>query len=169
MARVHGFCSVTAVIGSEFYVMDYVPGRVFFDPRLPGLPKHSRGAIFQSMNKTIAAIHNLDPAEIGLSDFGRRGNFMARQITRWSKQYRASETENIPAMDKLIAWLPGTYIPPESKARIVHGDNIDWTKSDRVPVDEPQVSAVLDWELSTLGEPVADFAYQHVSTWHIRS
>jgi aminoglycoside phosphotransferase (APT) family kinase protein len=163
VAQVHGFCSDTAVIGSEFYVMDYVPGRVFFDPRLPELSKPSRTSIFESMNETIAEIHCLDPAGLGLSNFGRPGNFMARQIARWSKQYRASETEEITAMDRLTAWLP-EHIPSESETRIVHGDY----RLDNliVSADGPRVAAVLDWELSTLGDPLADFAY-HVSTWRI--
>jgi aminoglycoside phosphotransferase (APT) family kinase protein len=115
------------------------------------------------MNSVIASLHNLKPNALGLADFGRPGNFMARQISRWSRQYRASEMESIPAMDRLIAWLPDR-IPAESQATIVHGDY----RLDNLIVntDTPRISAVLDWELATLGDPVADFAY-HVSTWRI--
>ena len=163
VARVYGLCLDEKIIGTAFYVMAYVFGRVYWDPRLPGLSKSWRQGIFNSMNATIASLHSLDPAALGLANFGRPGNFMARQIARWSKQYRASEMESIPAMDNLIAWLPDR-IPPDHEHRIVHGDY----RLDNVIVDAdaPQIAAVLDWELATLGDPLADFAY-HVSTWRI--
>jgi aminoglycoside phosphotransferase (APT) family kinase protein len=163
VARVYGLCLDEKIIGTAFYVMAYVFGRVYWDPRLPGLSKSWRQGIFDSMNATIASLHSLDPAALGLANFGRPGNFMARQIARWSKQYRASEMESIPAMDNLIAWLPDR-IPPDHEHRIVHGDY----RLDNVIVDAdaPQIAAVLDWELATLGDPLADFAY-HVSTWRI--
>ena len=163
VARVYGLCLDKSIIGTEFYVMDYVSGRVYWDPRLPDVSKSWRQGIFDSMNATIASLHSLDPAALGLSDFGRPGKFMARQIARWSKQYRASEMESIPAMDNLIAWLPDR-IPADHDARIVHGD----FRLDNliVDADAPKIAAVLDWELATLGDPLADFAY-HVSTWRI--
>ena len=115
------------------------------------------------MNETIAGLHAIDPQAIGLANFGRSGNYMERQISRWSKQYRASETEQIPAMDALIEWLPA-HVPPEAETRIVHGDY----RMDNLIIDptEPKVAAVLDWELSTLGDPIADFAY-HTMAWRI--
>jgi aminoglycoside phosphotransferase (APT) family kinase protein len=144
-------------------VMDYVPGRVFWDQRLPDLAPRERTAIFDSMNQTIATLHAVDPAAIGLADYGRPGNYFARQLARWTKQYRASETERSEAMDGLIDWL-NQRIPPEGETRIVHGDfrmdNLLFHES------EPKVSAVLDWELSTLGDPLVDFAYQ-VMAWRI--
>ncbi|TWH01166.1 aminoglycoside phosphotransferase (APT) family kinase protein [Mesorhizobium sp. J18] len=163
--RVHALCTDDAVIGSMFYVMDLVPGRVFWDPRLPELSKEERGAIFDSMNDTIAKIHALDPDALGLADYGRKGAYLERQVARWSKQYRASETVPNPAMDKLIEWLP-QHLPPEGETRIVHGDY----RLDNLLIhpQEPRVVAVLDWELSTLGDPMADFAY-HAMTWRIAS
>ena len=163
VARVHAYCADPAVFGSAFYVMDFVAGRIFWDQRLPGLAPDERGAIFSSMNETIARLHAIDPAAVGLADYGRPGNFMERQVARWSKQYRASETETIPAMDALIDWLP-RFRPAEGETRIVHGDY----RLDNLIIHptEPRVVAVLDWELSTLGDPVADFAY-HAMAWRI--
>jgi aminoglycoside phosphotransferase (APT) family kinase protein len=156
-------CEDPAVIGSAFYIMDYVEGRLFWDPRLPDLRPSERAGIFDSMNATIAALHSIDPNSIGMSDFGRPGNFLARQIARWSKQYRASETEPIDSMERLIEWLP-KHLPPEGERRIVHGDY----RLDNIIIHpvEPRVIAVLDWELSTIGDPIADFAY-HVMAWRI--
>jgi aminoglycoside phosphotransferase (APT) family kinase protein len=163
VARVHALCEDSGVIGSMFYVMDYVEGRVFWDQRLPELSRTERAAVFDSMNEGIARLHQVDPAEVGLGDYGRPGNYMERQIARWSKQYRASETDAIAAMDSLIEWLP-RHLPPEGETRIVHGDyrmdNIIFHPT------EPRVLAILDWELSTLGDPLADFAY-HVMAWRI--
>jgi aminoglycoside phosphotransferase (APT) family kinase protein len=161
--RCHCLCADEAIIGSMFYVMDYVPGRVFFDPLLPAMQPAERAAIFDDMNRVIAALHSIDPAAIGLADYGRPGNYFARQIDRWSRQYRASETEPIPAMDRLIEWLPHN-IPPGEETSIVHGDyridNLIFHPA------QPRVLAVLDWELSTLGHPMADFSY-HLMAWRL--
>jgi aminoglycoside phosphotransferase (APT) family kinase protein len=161
--RVYGICTDDTVIGSMFYIMEHVIGRVHWDPRLPDLPTAWRSGIFDSMNETIAALHSLDPAALGLADFGRTGNFLARQVALWSRQYCASEIETIPAMDRLIAWLP-ERVPEQHEVRLVHGDY----RLDNLLIrnDAPKVAAVLDWELATLGNPLADFAY-HVSTWRI--
>src|SRR5438552_2486895 len=161
--RVHALCEDDAVIGSAFYVMEHLDGRIFWDQRLPGIAAAERAAMFDSMNAVIAALHMVDYAAVGLGDFGRPGNYMARQIARWSRQYRASETETIAAMDGLIDWLP-QHLPPEAPPAIVHGDyrmdNLVFHRS------EPRVIGVLDWELSTIGDPLADFAY-HVLTWRV--
>jgi aminoglycoside phosphotransferase (APT) family kinase protein len=161
--RVHALCTDDGVIGSMFFVMDRVPGRVFWDPRLPELSRDERTAIFASMNETIARIHSLDPTAIGLADYGRHGGHVERQVARWSKQYRASETVPNPAMDRLMEWLP-EHIPPEGETRLVHGDY----RLDNLLIHphEPRVVAVLDWELSTLGDPMADIAYQMMS-WRL--
>lgn len=161
--RVHALCRDESVFGSMFYAMDLVPGRVFFDPRLPGFNKEDRTALFDSLNQTIARIHALDPVALGLGDYGRPGAYVERQVSRWTKQYRASETVDNPAMEQLIAWLP-RHLPAEGETRLVHGDY----RLDNVLVhpDEPRIVAVLDWELSTLGDPIADFAY-HAMTWRI--
>src|SRR5947207_11482950 len=162
--RVYALCEDDAVIGSAFYVMEHLDGRIFWDQRLPEIADPAaRGAMFQSMNAVIAALHTVDYEAVGLGDFGRPGNYMARQIARWSRQYRASETEPIAAMDRLIEWLP-QHLPPESAPAIVHGDyrmdNLVFHKT------EPRVIGVLDWELSTIGDPLADFAY-HTLTWRV--
>jgi aminoglycoside phosphotransferase (APT) family kinase protein len=162
--RVHALCEDDGVIGSAFYVMEHLDGRIFWDQRLPEIASAAeRAAMFDSMNRVIADLHRVDYAGVGLSEFGRPGNYMGRQIARWSRQYRASETETIAAMDRLIDWLP-EHLPPESPPAIVHGDyrmdNLIFHKS------EPRVIGVLDWELSTIGDPLADFAY-HVLTWRV--
>ena len=162
--RVHALCEDDAVIGSAFYVMEYLDGRIFWDQRLPEIGSAAeRAAMFQSINAVIADLHRVDYAAVGLGEFGRPGNYMARQIARWSRQYRASETETIAAMDRLIDWLP-EHLPPEGTPAIVHGDyrmdNLIFHPS------EPRVIGVLDWELSTIGDPLADFAY-HVLTWRV--
>lgn len=156
VARPHALCTDDAVIGSMFYVMDKVEGRVFWDLKLPGLEPAQRRAIYEAQTDTLAALHRFDPVEIGLADYGRPGNYFARQVGRWTKQYRASETGPIEAMDRLIAFLPES-LPPDGPARIVHGD----FRLDNLIVapDGPDVRAVLDWELSTLGDPMADFSY----------
>ncbi len=160
--QMHCLCEDTSVIGSAFYVMENVQGRILWDPRLPGFSGAERSALFDDMNRVIAALHRLDAAQIGLADYGKPGNFFARQIGRWSAQYRASETERIEAMERLIEWLP-LHIPPGDTAALVHGDfrldNLVFHST------EPRVVAVLDWELSTLGHPMADFAY-HALAWH---
>lgn len=161
--RVFALCEDDAVIGSAFYVMEFLDGRIFWDQRLPDVSPADRMAVFASMNAVIAALHSVDYAALGLGDFGRPGNYMGRQIARWSRQYRASETEPQPAMDALIDWLP-EHLPPEGAASIVHGDyrmdNLVFHKT------EPRVIGVLDWELSTIGDPLADFAY-HCLTWRV--
>lgn len=157
-------CEDPNVIGTPFYVMDFVDGRIFFDPRLPGSSPCERAAMFDEMNRVVAALHRVDYRAAGLEDFGRPGNYIARQVSRWSKQYRASETEPIAAMDRLMEWLPAN-LPPEEPATLVHGD----LRMDNMIFHptEPRVLAVLDWELSTLGDPLSDLAY-HMLTWYLR-
>jgi len=159
----HVLCEDDAVIGSAFYVMDHVEGRTLHDATLPGMTPAERGALYASMNETIAALHGIDPAAVGLGDFGRPGHYLARQVARWTKQYRASETTPIAAMDALIDWL-AHHIPPHEATAIVHGD----FRLDNLLLHptEPRVVAVLDWELSTLGHPLADFAC-HVMAWRL--
>lgn len=163
VSHAYCLCEDTSVVGTPFYVMEFVQGRVLWDPTLPGMAAAERGAIYDDMNRVVAALHRIDPATIGLADFGRPGNYFERQIGRWTKQYRASETEPIPAMDALIDWLPKN-IPPGEENAIVHGDlrldNLIFHPT------EPRILAVLDWELSTLGHPLADFAY-HALTWRL--
>jgi aminoglycoside phosphotransferase (APT) family kinase protein len=163
LPRVHALCADPAVLGSMFYVMDFVEGRVFWDPRLPDLTPAERGAVFDSMNATIAQIHALSPVAWGLADYGRPGSYLERLIARWTTQYRASETALNPAMERLIEWLPA-HVPAPGPTRIVHGDY----RLDNLILHptEPRVVAVLDWELSTLGDPLADFAY-HAMAWRI--
>ena len=163
--RTYCLCSDEAVIGSMFYVMDCVEGRVLWDPQLPGMAPTERGAIFDEMNRVIAALHRVDYTAIGLADYGKPGNYFARQIDRWSRQYKASETEKIEAMDRLMEWLPAN-IPPGDETSIVHGDY----RVDNMifHATEPRVLAVLDWELSTLGHPMADFSY-HLMGWRLSS
>jgi len=163
VAKPHVLCEDESVIGTAFYVMDYVEGRVLWDPALPGMTKAERAAIWDEQNKVIARLHSIDYRAIGLEDFGKPGNYIGRQVERWSKQYRASETQRIEAMDNLIGWLPRN-IPPEAGTTVVHGDfRLDNTIFHPT---EPRILAVLDWELSTLGDPLADFAY-HCMGFHI--
>ncbi|MBS0395103.1 MAG: phosphotransferase family protein [Proteobacteria bacterium] len=159
---VHVLCDDEDVIGRAFYVMDFVDGRVFQDPRLPELAPAERAALFADMNRVLARLHGLDYAALGLGDYGKPGDYLARQIARWSRQYRASETEPIESMDRLIEWLP-TCLPPGEEATLVHGD----FRLDNLVIDahEPRVVGVLDWELSTLGSPLADFSY-HCCVYH---
>ena len=165
VARAHVLCEDPAVIGSMFYVMDCVDGRVLWDPRLPGMTPDQRAAHYGELGRVLAALHQVDPAAVGLGDYGKPGNYIARQVARWTQQYRAAETEPIDAVEQLIAWLP-TRIPPGDEVAIVHGDyrfdNVIFHPS------EPRILAVLDWELSTLGHPLVDFAY-HCMTWHMRA
>ncbi len=163
VARPYALCEDDAVIGTAFYVMDCVEGRVMWDQSLPGMQKAERRAIYEEMNRVIALLHSVDYKAVGLEDFGKAGNYIERQIGRWTKQYLASETVKIEAMDNLIAWLPKN-IPPTDETTIVHGDyRLDNTIFHPT---EPRILAVLDWELSTLGDPLADFAY-HCMSWHI--
>ena len=157
------YCADENVVGTAFYVMDFVSGRVFWEPQMPGSNPAERTAVYDSMNETLARLHTFDPAAIGLSDFGKGENYVARQVDRWSKQYRASETEKIDEMERLIEWLP-QHIPPSGPPRLVHGDY----RLDNLifAADAPRALAVLDWELSTLGDPLADFSY-HLMAWHM--
>ncbi|MGQ2991661.1 MAG: phosphotransferase family protein [Brevundimonas sp.] len=156
VARAYALCEDEGVIGSMFYVMEKVEGRVLWDLKLPGLEPAERRAIYEAQTDTLAQLHAYDPESIGLRDYGRPGNYFARQVGRWTKQYHASETHKIPDMDRLIAFLPDS-LPPEGPARVVHGDfRLDNLMIDN---DSPRVKAVLDWELSTLGDPMADFSY----------
>ncbi|MGB0504721.1 MAG: phosphotransferase family protein [Pikeienuella sp.] len=158
--RAFHLCEDENVIGSMFYVMERVEGRVIFDPALPGTDNDARAAMYDDMNRCLAALHTVDIDAVGLSDFGRPGSYFARQLSRWTKQYRASETETIAEMDALIAWLEGETPADDDRTTLVHGDyridNLIYaTKA-------PKVLAVLDWELSTLGHPIADLAYQRM-------
>ena len=157
------YCDDAGIAGTAFYLMDHVEGRVIWEPHMPSAERAERAAVYDAMNATLARLHSFDPAALGLSDFGRGDNYVARQVERWSKQYRASETEKIAEMERLIAWLPA-HLPPPAPVRIVHGDyrldNIILTSS------QPVVRAVIDWELSTLGDPLADLAY-HLMQWHM--
>jgi aminoglycoside phosphotransferase (APT) family kinase protein len=150
------FCADPAVIGTPFYVMDYVPGRIFFNPALPDSTPKERRALYLAMAETLAKLHEVDFRAIGLADYGRAEGYAARQVKRWSEQYEASKTDHIEAMDKLIGWLKAN-IPEGDEAAIVHGDyklnNIMFELDDAFPI------AVLDWELSTLGHPLADLGY----------
>jgi aminoglycoside phosphotransferase (APT) family kinase protein len=163
VARPLHLCTDETVIGAAFYVMAHAEGRVFWEPHAPGLSGPDRAALFDSLNATIAQLHMLDHQALGLADFGRPQGYVGRQIRRWSEQYQASETETIPEMDRLIAWLPGAC-PEDSGAAIVHGDfRLD---NCIIHPTEPRVIAVLDWELSTIGDPLADFTY-HLMQWHM--
>ncbi len=156
-------CDDESVIGRAFFLMEHVDGRIFWEQSLPGLAPAERGAVYDEMNRVIAALHRVDVDGAGLADFGRAGNYFARQIGRWSKQYRASETEPIEAMDRLIDWL-AAHVPPGDETTVVHGD----FRLDNLIFHPTQarVLAVIDWELSTLGHPLADFSYLCLG-WHI--
>lgn len=162
--HVHALCTDDSVMGSMFFVMDFLEGRVLFDPRLPDHSPAERAAIFDAMNGAIAAISRVDPVAVGLGDYGRHGGYVDRQISRWTKQYRASETRPISAMDDLIAWLPEHRPTAPEEVRLAHGD----FRLDNLILHPTQarVLAVVDWELSTLGCPYADFAY-NVMVWRI--
>ncbi|HWA01766.1 MAG TPA: phosphotransferase family protein [Caulobacterales bacterium] len=161
VARPYALCEDEGVIGAVFYVMEMVEGRVLWDGALPDAAPGERGAIYEAKLGALARLHNTDYAAIGLSDFGKAGNYFARQVDRWSKQYKLSETEIIPEMDALIEWLPRT-IPAGERTSIVHGDY----RLDNLILHptEPRVLAVLDWELSTLGDPLGDFTY-YLMNW----
>ena len=158
VARVYGLCDDQSIIGTAFYVMDMVEGRIFWEARMPGLNREDRAAAFDSMNATIAALHNFEPAEIGLGDYGKPTGFVERQVARWSKQYVGdAEAGRIATMDRLVEWLE-KHLPEDSgRSSVVHGD----FRCDNMifDSDRPEVSAVLDWELSTLGDPASDFTY----------
>jgi len=156
VAKTYALCTDDAVIGTWFYIMDMVEGRILWDQSLPQYAPAERNAIFKAKIKTLADLHNTDYVQIGLEDYGKPGNYMARQVDRWTKQYKASETRHIEEVERLIEWLPKT-VPAQERTSIVHGDyrldNMIFHPT------EPRVIAVLDWELGTLGEPLADFTY----------
>jgi aminoglycoside phosphotransferase (APT) family kinase protein len=161
VARPYGLCTDEDVIGTMFYVMGFASGRNLWDGTLPGYQPAERTAIYNAMCDTLAALHNTDHQAAGLESFGKPGNYFARQVERWSKQYRMSETEHMPEVERLIDWLPRT-IPEQTRTSIVHGDyRID---NMILHATEPRVIAVLDWELSTLGDPLADFSY-FLNSW----
>lgn len=161
--RTYCLCEDASVIGAPFFLMDFVDGRVFWEQALPQMAKSERGEIYREMNRVMALIHQADYAALGLADFGRASGYLQRQVSRWSKQYQASETEPIEAMHRLIEWLP-RHFPEVDSTSLVHGDyrldNLIFHPT------EARVVAVLDWELSTLGDPLADFAY-HCMSWRI--
>jgi len=163
VARPLSLCTDVGVIGTVFYLMEYVAGRNFWDATLPGMTPPERAAIYEEMNRVMVALHTLDYAAAGLGEYGKPGNYFARQIGRWSGQYRASETEHIEAMEKLLQWLPAN-IPPGEETKLVHGDY----RLDNLifQTDSPRMLALVDWELSTLGHPLADFSY-HVMLWRL--
>jgi aminoglycoside phosphotransferase (APT) family kinase protein len=158
VARAIHLCEDRDVIGSLFYIMSYEAGRIFWDPTLPGLDNTLRNDIYTEMNRVLAALHDIDVEAVGLADFGRPGSYFERQISRWSGQYRASEIDPIPAMDKLIEWLPQNMPADDGKVSLIHGDY----RIDNIIFDNTsaEAKALLDWELSTLGHPYADLAYQ---------
>lgn len=158
VAEVYHLCEDDTVIGSLFFIMEYKPGRIFWNPALPELDNAARGAIYDEMNRVLAALHCVDIEAVGLGDYGRPGNYYERQYSRWSQQYRASETETIAAMDQLIDWLPTRMPADDGRVALAHGDY----RLDNLifHAEEPRIVAVVDWELSTLGHPYADLAYQ---------
>ena len=160
--RVFALCEDDRLLGAPFYVMELVEGRLFYDQRMPGVEPEARRALFEAMCRAVASLHSVDPAGVGLADYGRAEGFLGRQVALWTRQYRASETRRIPAMEQLIDWLPRN-LPEDQAARIFHGDlrldNMIFHPS------EPRVTALLDWELSTLGDPLADFAYHSIAWW----
>lgn len=163
--KVFALCEETSLLGAPFFVMEYVKGRMFYDQTMPGVSSSERMRLFEAMNDAVASLHAIDPFAIGLSDFGRPQGFMKRQVDLWTRQYRASETERIAAMEELIAWLPDRT-PQEQPPAIFHGD----LRLDNMifHAEEPRVIAILDWELSTIGDPLADLAY-HVMVWRVGS
>ncbi|HMM66059.1 MAG TPA: phosphotransferase family protein [Dokdonella sp.] len=166
VARMHCLCEDESVIGRAFYVMDHVEGRILWDQTLPASSNTERAAIYDELNRVISALHRIDPDAIGLADYGKHGDYFARQIKRWSRQYDASRTQPIEAMDRLIEWLPAHSPEDDGAVALVHGDY----RLDNVIFHptEARILAVIDWELSTLGHPLADFAY-HMMSWHIPS
>lgn len=161
--RPYLLCEDTSIVGTMFYIMEFVDGRIFWELDLPDCGHAERRAIYDNVNGTLAQLHSLDIVSSGLGDFGRPGNYFERQISRWSKQYQASETTNIAAMDRLIEWLPGN-VPADDSNAVVHGD----FRLDNLVIHptEPRVIAVLDWELSTIGHPIGDFTY-HLMAWQM--
>src|SRR3974390_595707 len=157
------YCADESIVGTAFFLMAFAEGRVFGEPQMPDSYPAERAQVYDGINATLARLHAFDPTAIGLVDYGRGEHYVERQVARWSKQYRASETERIDEMERLIDWLPA-HLPPEQMPRLVHGDyrlakNIDAAHA-------PTRIAVLDWELSTLGDPLADFSY-HLMQWYM--
>jgi aminoglycoside phosphotransferase (APT) family kinase protein len=152
----YALCEDDGVVGTAFYIMEYCDGRVLWDPLLPEVPREGRLAIYRAKFETLAKLHAVDYVALGLADFGRPGSYVARQISRWGKQYKASETETIEAMDKLLDWLPA-HLPVDDETVLVHGDyrldNMVYHSS------EPRVLGIIDWEISTLGDPLAELSY----------
>lgn len=155
-AKPYGLCEDSAVIGAPFYLMEMIEGRTFWDGALPGMAPAGRTAVYEAIVDTLATLHGIDYAAAGLGEYGKPGNYFERQVARWSKQYRMSQTDDVPEVERLIEWLPRT-VPPQTRTSIVHGDfridNMIFAPA------APRVLAVLDWELSTLGDPLADFSY----------
>jgi aminoglycoside phosphotransferase (APT) family kinase protein len=160
--RMRHLCDNASIIGTAFYVMDFLDGRIFRDATLPGLSRAERSAIYDELNSTLAKLHQVDYVARGLSDFGRAGGYFERQVARWIKQYRGAESEHIPAMEQLILELP-TMIPPDQSVSIAHGDYR--LENTMFHPTEPRLIAVLDWELCTIGHPLADIAY-NCFLWH---
>jgi aminoglycoside phosphotransferase (APT) family kinase protein len=165
VARMYCLCEDESIIGRAFYVMDHVEGRIFWDMSLPDVEPVERAALYDELNRVISALHRVDPNAVGLSGYGKPGNYFARQIERWTQQYDATRTVAIDAMDRLIEWLPAHIPADDDLVSLVHGDY----RIDNVIFHptEPRILAVIDWELSTLGHPMADFAY-HVMSWYVR-
>ena len=157
--KTYGLCENDDVAGTAFFVMDFLDGDLFWDPMIPSMTNTDRTEIYKNKNKTLAKLHSVDYKKIGLENYGKPGNYVARQVSRWSKQYRASETDNIEAMNNLIDWLPKN-IPDDDETTIVHGDY----RLDNMILKNNEVIGILDWELSTLGHPIADFSY-HCLSW----
>ena len=157
VATAHHLCKDTSVIGSMFYLMSFEDGRVFWDAALPEVPRAQRPDYYDAINAALAALHTVDVAAVGLADFGKPGNYFERQIKRWQQQYRASETETIPSMEQLMVWLPDHLPPDDGRVSLIHGD----FRLDNMIFHprEPRILALLDWELATLGHPLADLAY----------
>ena len=157
--KTYGLCEDDDVAGTAFFIMDFLDGDLFWDPMIPTMTNRDRTQIYKNKNKTLAKLHSVDYKKIGLEDYGKPGNYVARQVSRWSKQYRASETDDIEAMNNLIDWLPKN-IPDDDETTIVHGDY----RLDNMILKNNEVVGILDWELSTLGHPIADFSY-HCLSW----
>ncbi len=163
--KMHALCEDESVVGTAFYVMDFLDGRIFRDPRLPGVSPTERAAIYDSMNDVLARLHKVDLARTGLTDFGKPGNYFDRQVARWITQYRAAQTDQIPEMEKLIEWMP-LNIPKDDSVSIAHGDYR--LENTIFHPTEPRMIAVLDWELSTIGHPLADLAYNCMG-YHVQN
>ncbi|MCW9033391.1 MAG: phosphotransferase [Rhodospirillales bacterium] len=156
--KVVHLCEDDAVIGSMFYIMEHIAGRIFWDAKLPDLAKDQRGPLYDEMNRVLAALHSVDVEAVGLADYGKPGNFFARQLSRWTKQYRAAETETLSDMDNLISWLEEALPEDDGQVALAHGD----FRMDNMLFHptEPKILGLIDWELSTLGHPLSDLAYQ---------